>query len=94
VIGFVDDEIKLINEQPAATKTGNPNWILPIRIVDYFRDNFIRYEGLAPGKASYADYENAKNQLGANADEELYTVLKALFLYDVGNIKKYPSQSH
>jgi len=94
VMGFVDDEIKLINEQPAKTETGNPNWILPIRIVDYFRENFRRHEGLAPGKAGYADYENAVNQLGANADDELYTVLKSLFLYYVGNIKKYPSQPH
>ena len=94
VMGFVDDEIKLINEQPAKTTTGNPNWILPVRIVDSFRENFRRHEGLAPGKAGYADYENAVHQLGTNADEKFYTVLKALFLYYVGNIKKFPSQSH
>ena len=94
VMKFVDDAIKEINDEPAVLSTGQPNWILPIHIVYAFAENFSRQEGLAVGKSTFSDYSHAVSQLGENVDEELYAVLKALFLYNVGKVKKLSLQSH
>ncbi len=92
VMQFVDEEIRRIQDQPAVKETGDPNWILPTRVVDFYGDNLHRHEGLAAGRSTYSNYEYAANRLGANADPDLYEVLKALLLYNIGEVRRFPSQ--
>lgn len=94
VINFVDEEIKRIASENASDLHKGPLWVSPVRIVDLFEENFRKQEGLAAGKATYADYENAVNQIGQNQDSGYYTILKALFLYDIGGIRKSPTEKH
>jgi hypothetical protein len=94
VIGFVNKEVESIGNEDASDFTEGPNWISPIRIVDFFEENFRRQEGLAAGKASYSEYENAANQIGQNQDPDYYRILKSLFLYDVGGVRKLPKEKH
>ena len=94
VISFVNREIERIAPENASDLHKGPLWISPVQIVDFFEENFRKQEGLAAGKATYSDYENAVNQIGQNQDSDYYTILKALFLYDVGGIRKLPTEKH
>ncbi len=86
VISFVDTAFQSVREQPAV-QTGRLNWVWPIRLVDEFAGNFA-------DQASFGRYEHAVTRLGANTPADFYQVLQALFLYEAGGIKKYPSQAH
>ena len=94
VISFVNREIERIAPENASDLHKGPLWVSPVQIVDFFEENFRKQEGLAAGKATYSDYENAVNQIGQNQDSDYYTILKALFLYDVGGIRKLPTEKH
>jgi hypothetical protein len=86
IIGFVEESIRRVSDEPAV-KDGSLNWILPISLVDEFKNNFEGYSD------RFALYTHAQRRLGHNVDPDYYMVLKALFLFDVG-LKRYPSQSH
>ena len=94
VISFVNEEIERIASENASDLHKGPLWISPVRIVDSFEENLRKHEGLAAGKATYSDYENAVNQIGQNQDSNYYTILKALFLYNIGGIRKSPTEKH
>ncbi|MGD0694442.1 MAG: hypothetical protein ABSB82_06265 [Terriglobia bacterium] len=87
IIGFVDESIRRVSDQPAV-KEGTLNWILPTSLVDEFRNNFEGHAG------HYDLYAHAQQRLGHNVDADFYLILKALFLFDVGKLKRYPSQAH
>ncbi len=86
IIGFVDAAYRAVKDELAA-RDGKLQWVWPIRLVDEFSGYFA-------DQPSFGRYEHAKTRLGANSPEHLYQVIKALFLYQVGGIKKYPSQTH
>jgi hypothetical protein len=86
IIGFVDGVYQAVKDKPAASG-GKLEWVWPISLVDGFAGDFA-------DQAIFGRYEHAKTRLGANSPEHLYQVVKALFLYEVGGVKKYPSQSH
>ena len=94
VISFVNEEIERIASENASDLHKGPLWISPVRIVDSFEENLRKHEGLAAGKATYSDYENAVNQIGQNQDSNYCTILKALFLYNIGGIRKSPTEKH
>lgn len=87
IIGFVSEVIRDLQEEPLSQR-GELNWIFPIRLVDEFKNSFEGHE------AQYSLYINAIKRLGANVPQSYYLVLKALFLFDAGKLKRYPSQSH
>jgi len=87
IISFVDEAVREIEGDPV-TKSSNLNWILPTVLVDKFKDSFEGQQSL------YLFYDIANKKLGSNAESSFYLVLKALFLFLVGNLKRYPSQSH
>jgi hypothetical protein len=80
VVGDFQDEPALVG--------GKLRLVRPTILVDLFEGNFEGKE------ERYSLYVNALRHLGNNAPQALYEVLKALFLYDVGNLKKYESQAH
>src|SRR5262249_55584373 len=87
IIGFVDAAFQAVKDRPAAL-SGKLNWVWPTRLVDEFAANFA-------DETRFGHYEHAvKTGLGANSPEHLYQILKALFLYEVGNVKKYAGQRH
>jgi hypothetical protein len=86
IIGFVDAAYQAVKDKPAALG-GKLEWVWPIRLVDEFAGDFA-------DQAAFGRYEHAVTRLGANSPEHLYQVIKALFLYEIGGVKKYPSQSH
>jgi hypothetical protein len=86
IIGFVDAAFQAVKDEPAA-RGGQLQWVWPIRLVDEFAGDFA-------DQASFGRYEHAVTRLGANSPEHLYQVIKALFLYEIGGVKKYPSQAH
>lgn len=86
IIGFVDGAYQSVKDKPAASG-GKLEWVWPISLVDEFAGDFA-------DQASFGRYEHAKTRLGTNSPEHLYQVIKALFLYEIGGIKKYLSQSH
>lgn len=86
IIGFVDAAYQAVQEKPAASG-GKLEWVWPVRLVDEFAGDFA-------DQASFGRYEHAQTRLGTNSPEHLYQVIKALFLYEIGGIKKYASQSH
>lgn len=86
IISFVDAAYQAVKDEPAA-RHGQLQWVWPIRLVGEFAGDFA-------DQASFGRYEHARTKLGANSPEDFYQVIKALFLYEIGGIKKYPSQSH
>jgi len=87
IIGFVDSAFQVVKDEGAAS-SGKPNWVWPTRLVDEFAANLA-------DETSFGHYEHAvKTGLGANSPEHLYQVLKALFLYEIGGVKKYSGQRH
>lgn len=86
IISFVDAAYQAVKDEPAAHH-GQLQWVWPIRLVDEFAGDFA-------DQASFGRYEHAKTRLGANSSENLYPIIKALFLYEIGGVKKYPSQPH
>jgi hypothetical protein len=87
IIGAVSFAVhEVMDESPV--KSGKLNWIRPTFLVDYFEDSF-------EGKHEhYSLYANAVKHLGNNSPPILYEVLKALFLFYVGGLIRYTSQSH
>lgn len=88
IIAVVTSAVQDKGEQPAVLATGDLNFVLPIFLVDEFAVNFEGQEN------RYDAYKHAQGKLGANVSDNLYQVLKALFLFEVGKLKRYDSQPH
>ena len=88
IIEVVTSAVQDKGEQPALLATGDLNFVLPIFLVDEFAVNFEGQEN------RYDAYKHAQGKLGANVSDSLYQVLKALFLFEVGRLKRYDSQPH
>lgn len=84
VLGFVRDQLDLIEDLPAH-ENGRVNWILPIALVDYFGERLA-----GDNAAIYEAYLNAQHNLdlllGDSATDEQRKVLKALLLQHVANL--------
>lgn len=74
VLGFVLERVQKRAEQPAVI-ADRVNWVLPIELVDYFKDALPTKE--------YYEYENTVKQIGADAGNEVQTVLKAMLLFSI-----------
>ncbi|WP_102126051.1 hypothetical protein [Deinococcus planocerae] len=78
VLGFLQDErgdVMPRFREPALTQSGQPNWVLPTRLVDYFG------EALGEDK-----YKNFKNVIKPDLTGEQQEVLKAMLLLDVAEL--------
>lgn len=78
LLGFIREQVAKRQDQPAL-ENGQINWILPIFLVDYFRDYL--------GKDFYQLYEIAESKLPDNAPPEQQRLLKALLLQNVAGLK-------
>lgn len=74
VLGFVLERVQKRAEQLAVI-ADRVNWVLPIELVDYFKDAL-------PAK-EYSEYENTVKQVGADAGDEVQQVLKAMLLFSI-----------
>lgn len=78
VLGFIQDENGYVMprfKETALTEDGQPNWVLPTRLVDYF------------GEALDEDkYKSFKNVIKPDLTEQQQTVLKAMLLLDVAEL--------
>lgn len=87
IIDVVNTTVQSLQDKPAVEQ-GRLLWLRPTILVETF-------EGSFEGKEErYSLYANAVRHLGNNAPPLLYDVLKALFLYDVGNIGRPDNQTH
>lgn len=77
VLGFVMQQLKA-KQNEAAVVNGRPNWVLPIALVDYFEHRLAGY--------AYKSYQSARRAVGAELTSEQEDVLKALLLYELGNV--------
>lgn len=78
VLGFLTDEQGYVLpclDSEAVLEGGRPNWILPIRLVDYF--------GEMLGEEKYKQY---KNVYKSDLAEEQQAVLKAMLLLDISEL--------
>ncbi len=75
VLGFVNESVNAIAEEPAISHNGKLNWILPITLVDEFGEMF--------NDDLYRAYQNTLRQIGTEAPEVWKQVIKAMLLYDV-----------
>ena len=78
VLGFIQDEKGFVMprfSEPAQKEGGQPNWVLPTRLVDYF--------GVALGEEKY---NNFKNVLKPDLLDVQQEVLKAMLLLDVAEL--------
>lgn len=78
VLGFIQDKDGFVMprfDEPAVTESGQPNWVLPTRLVDYFG------EALNEEK-----YKNYKNVVKPDLTEAQQAVLKAMLLLDVAEL--------
>lgn len=79
VLGFVMEQLQIKQAQPAYLGGDDRvNWVLPIALVDYFED---RLSGDA-----YRSYLNARRMLGIELTDGQEVMLKALLLYELGDI--------
>lgn len=88
VIEVVNTAVEERSNEAAVLPDGRLNFILPIFLVDEFAVNFDAQD------SRYKLYLNARDKLGANAPEQFYDVLKALFIFEVGGLKRFENQSH
>lgn len=78
VLGFVMTNLRAKQTEPALVD-GRPNWVLPIALVDYFEDSLV-------GNA-YDSFKNARRAVGAEMTIEQEAILKALLLYELGDVR-------
>ncbi|MDW8209047.1 MAG: hypothetical protein RMJ43_14525, partial [Chloroherpetonaceae bacterium] len=78
VLGKVLLELKNHENEPVLIE-GRPNWIYPIALVDW-------YENL-PDRSVYANYLAAQRRIGTDAPQVWHDLLKALFLFEIGDLK-------
>jgi hypothetical protein len=88
IIEVVATAIESKSEESSIQPDGKLNLILPTFLVDEFAVYFDGQE------SRYSLYTNARDRLGANAPSEFYEILKAMFLYEVGGLKRDQNQSH
>ena len=74
--------------EQAPTQNGKLNWIAPVRLFDIFENDFKKQSG------DYSLYEHAVKRVGNNAEPEIYQILKAIFLFHEGKLKKLPTTEH
>lgn len=86
IIEVVTTAVQDKDDEPAVSPSGDLNFVLPTFLVDEFAVNFEGQEG------RYGLYKNAHEKLGVNAPPKFYEVLKALFLFQVGGLRRYESQ--
>lgn len=77
VLGFVMEQLKARLQEPALVD-GRPNWVLPTTLVDYFDERLV-------GDA-FKSYQNARRTAGVDLTAEQEAVLKALLLYELGEV--------
>lgn len=82
VLGFVMDQLQAKREEEAFLN-GRPNWVLPTTLVDYFADRLA-------GDA-YKSYLNARRTAGAEMSGAQENILKALLLYELGEVSVRPN---
>lgn len=78
LLGFIREQVTIHQDEPVFLD-GHINWILPIFLVDYFKEYL--------GKDSFRLYESAHNKLALEAPPEQERLLKALLLQNVAGLK-------
>jgi len=78
LLGFIREQVALMQDQPVI-QNHQINWILPIFLVDYFKEYL--------GKEPFKRFEVAVNKLPVNAPDEHTRLLKALLLQNVAELK-------
>lgn len=78
LLGFIREQVALMQDQPII-QNHQINWILPIFLVDYFKEYL--------GKEPFKKFEVAINKLPIDAPDEHKRLLKALLLQDVAELK-------
>ncbi|GAP17319.1 hypothetical protein [Levilinea saccharolytica] len=78
LLGFIREQVTLRQDQPVLND-GMINWVLPIFLVDYFKEYL--------GKDPFRLYESALNKLPENAPPEQERLLKALLLQNVAELR-------
>ena len=78
VLGFIQDKDGYVMprfDEPALKEDGQPNWVMPTRLVDYF------------GEALNEDkYKNFKNVVKPDLSDAQQSVLKAMLLLDIAEL--------
>ncbi|MGI9064877.1 MAG: hypothetical protein ACR2HX_00505 [Pyrinomonadaceae bacterium] len=88
IIEVVNTVVEEKRDEDALLPGGRLNFVLPTFLVDEFAVNFKSQE------SRYNLYLNARGKLGANSPEKLYEVLKAIFIFEVGTLKRFENQTH
>jgi hypothetical protein len=88
IIEVVNTAVENKADDAAVLPSGKLNLVLPTFLVEEFAVNFDQQED------RYNLYTHAREKLGANAPSKLYEILKALFLFEVGGLKRFENQSH
>jgi hypothetical protein len=88
IIEVVTTAVQNKDDESAVLPNGELNFVLPTFLVDEFG---IYFEGQ---ESRYSLYKNAYEKLGSNAPATFYQVLKALFLFQAGGLKRYGNQPH
>lgn len=78
VLGFVMEQLSAQQDLPAA-EVGGINWVLPVKLVDYFAARLH--------DDHYAAFENALRLLDPAAPPDHELILKALLLQEIAGIK-------
>lgn len=79
VLGFVFQQVREIKKDQPVILDGKPNWVLPIELVDYFRDQI--------SKEKFALYSTAYDRMGGGiAPEEAKRFIKALLIQYVADL--------
>jgi len=78
LLGFIREQVTLRQDQPVLVD-GMINWVLPIFLVDYFKEYL--------GKDPFRLYESAVSKLPEGAPPEQERLLKALLLQNVAQLK-------
>ncbi len=78
LLGFIREQVVARQDDPAVVN-GQINWILPIFLVDYFKEYL--------GKEAFKLYDVAQSKLTEDAPPEQERLLKALLLQSVSGLK-------
>lgn len=97
-IQFVQEDVsRFIQEQPV-DKSGNPNLIYPVALVDAFEGNFSNPDANREYSTVFSDYSYSANKVRASSDAEPdeLLVLKALLLFyaNGGRLTKSDKEKH
>ena len=78
MLGFVREYLQEKQEQ-SAVSDGRPNWVLPVDLLDYFKDRFS-------GSTEYTAYQTAATAAGPEATPAQQALLKALLLQQLAGV--------